>query len=388
MNPLKRLRRALSSSVSRRARPRRRLEIESLEQRLVLSGSLSINSVPITLNTPGPTSIAGTLNPGNEIAAYRIDGTAGEELQFHSVSISSTSGGWELIGENNQEVAGTSLGPDFNASLAATGPYYLELSGNNTTAIDYSFQITDLTTYPPIASSGFDTAHNGTLANGASTTFTFEAPAGLPVYFNNLGFSEPITATLTDPSNKTIFCSALFYGNAGPYVLTASGTYTLTLDNTSGASGTYDFNLLSLPSPATSLALGPTQTVSGTLSPGTHHGRLQFPRRGKRADLPGQSGRHRGLGQLATHRAGQRTDLQPQLVHRLRPALADRERDLLPAGRGQWVGAANYQFRLTDTAYSPLTFGSTINGTVTTPTRATSTASRARPANKLTSRSS
>ena len=158
MNPLKRLRRALSSSVSRRARPRRRLEIESLEQRLVLSGSLSINSVPITLNTPGPTSIAGTLNPGNEIAAYRIDGTAGEQLQFHSVSTSSTSGGWELIGENNQEVAGTSLGSDFNASLAATGPYYLELAGNTTTAIDYSFQITDLTTYPPIASSGFDTA--------------------------------------------------------------------------------------------------------------------------------------------------------------------------------------------------------------------------------------
>ena len=71
------------------------MELESLEQRLVLSGStLSVNSVPITLNTPGPTSVAGSLNPGTELVAYRFDGTAGEQLLFHNVSTSSTSGTW------------------------------------------------------------------------------------------------------------------------------------------------------------------------------------------------------------------------------------------------------------------------------------------------------
>lgn len=140
MNPLNRLRRALSASVSRRARTRRRLEIESLEERLVLSGSLSINSVAITLNTPRPTSVSSTLNPGDELA-YRIDGTASEQLQFHSVSTSSTNGAWELIGLNNQVVAGASLGTDFTANLTATGPCYLELVGNTTTAINSSFRI-------------------------------------------------------------------------------------------------------------------------------------------------------------------------------------------------------------------------------------------------------
>ena len=164
------------------------------------------------------------MNPGTELAAYRIDGTAGEQLQFHSVSTSSTSGSWELIGENNQQVAGAALGTDFDASLPATAPYYLELVGNITTAINYSFQITDLTTYPPIASSGFDAEHSGTLANGASTSFTFKAPAGLPVYFNSLGFSEPITATLTDPGSHNVFnYTPYYFGNTGPYLLTSSG---------------------------------------------------------------------------------------------------------------------------------------------------------------------
>ena len=64
-------------------------------------------------------------------------------------------------------------------------------------------------------------------------------------------------------------------------------------------------------------------------------------------------------------------DLRHQLHHRLRePALADRERDVLPAGRrAPRRRRLNYQFRLTDTAYAPLTFGTTIDGTVTNATQ-------------------
>jgi hypothetical protein len=142
---LKRRRRTFAASRSRRIRTRTRLEVDSLEQRVVLS-SLSINSVAITLNTSGPTSVAGTLSPGTEVGAYRFDGSAAETLQFHSVSTSSTNGNWYLYNENNQEVAGNNLGTDFSATLTVTGPYYLELVGNISTAINYSFQITDTST--------------------------------------------------------------------------------------------------------------------------------------------------------------------------------------------------------------------------------------------------
>src|SRR5271157_4351304 len=200
--------------------------IEELEPRTLLSETVSISSIAINLNTPGPTSISGALNPGDELAAYRIDGTAGEQLQFHSVSTSSTNGAWELIGENNHEVAGTSLGNDFTANLTATGPYYLELVGNSTTEIDYSFQVSDQASYPPPSSSGFNAEQTGTLASGASTSFTYTAPGGLPVYFNSLGFSEPMSATLTDAHSNNVFSYTPYYsGNKGPYLLPDSGSY-------------------------------------------------------------------------------------------------------------------------------------------------------------------
>ncbi len=79
--------RTTTSTRRRRRRPRVDILCESLESRTLLANpTVSINSVTITLNTPGPTSVSAALNPGNELAAYRIDGTAGEQLQFHSVS--------------------------------------------------------------------------------------------------------------------------------------------------------------------------------------------------------------------------------------------------------------------------------------------------------------
>ena len=62
----------------------------------------------------------------------------------------------------------------------------------------------------------------------------------------------------------------------GPYVLTTSGTYTLTLNNVSGGSAPLQLQHARMPQAATSLALGPTQTVSGTLNPGYTTGVYSF----------------------------------------------------------------------------------------------------------------
>src|SRR5271157_5313779 len=344
--------------------------IEGLESRTLLSETLSMSSIAINLNTPGPTSISGVLNPGNELAAYRIDGTIGERLQFHSVSTSTTNGSWLLEGENNQEVAGTGLGSDFTANLTATGPYYLELVGNTTAAISYSFQVTDLTTYPPIASSGFDVTQSGTLAASTSKSFSFQAPAGLPIYFNNLGFGGSISATLTDPNNSTVFSyNPGSSGNTGPYVLTTSGAYTLKLANGSGSSQNYSFNMLSLPGAATSLALGPTQTVTGTLNPGLGTAVYSFLGAAQERiflDNLTASGVSVNFvlikpddGQIFN--IGANSDGGPL-------SLTESGTYYLLA-IGSSSSPLNYGFRLTDTAYVPLTFGATTSGTVTTATQ-------------------
>ena len=360
-----------ANSRRRRRRPKTLPRIdfsyELLEPRTLLTPTVSIGGATIVLSTPGPTSISGNLNPGDELAAYRIDGTAGELLQFHSVSTSSTNGSWLLLGENNQEVARTSLGSDFTASLAATSPYYLELLGNTTSAISYSFQITDSTTYPPIASTGFGTAQSGTLAGSASTSFTFQASAGLPVYFDNLGFGGSVSATFTDPVASNLF--SYFPGtssNAGPYVLTKPGTYTLKLTNTSSSSQAYDFNMISLPASATSLALGPTVSSSGTLNPGNSTAVYSFQ---------GAAGQQLFFdNQTVAGTAVNFTLFKPdgsQVFNE--PASDDAIASLTESGTyyllvgGTSTSSTSYGFRLTDTAYVPLSFGTTINGTVTNP---------------------
>ena len=241
--------------------------------------SLSINSVTITLNTPGPTSVAGTLNPGNELAAYRIDGTAGEQLQFHSVSTSSTNGIWQLIGENNQEVGRHHArhrlqgDPDGHRPLLpGAGRQYLhrdQLFLPDHGLDDLPADRLEWLRHAAERHAGQRRIHDLHLQGPRGSARLLQQPG-----LQRADRSRRSPTPAATPSSAT---TPYYSGNAGPYVLTASGTYTLTLTNTSGASGTYDFNLLSLPSAATSLALGPTQTVSGTLSTGTHHHRLQLP---------------------------------------------------------------------------------------------------------------
>ncbi len=241
--------------------------------------------------------------------------------------------------------------------------------GTISTAINYSFQITDLTTYPPIASSGFDAVQTGTLSNGETKTFTFQAPAGLPVFFNNLGFTEPMGADLTAPGGATIFdYAASTSGNAGPYILTSSGAYTLTLNNTSGSSGTYDFDLLSLPSAATSLARA-TQTVSGMLTNGLSTTVYSFSgAAGERLFLDNQLTVN-GPGELALYKPDGSLAFGIGSSQDGGPLSLTENGTYYLLVEGTTSAALAYQFRLTDTAYSPLTFGSTTSGTVTTATQ-------------------
>ncbi len=357
-NTRKRMRRVLAG----RQRRRWRQQYEILEDRTLLTvPTASINDVSIVLTPPGPTSVSGSLNPGNAVTTYQIDGTSGERLLFHSVSTTSTNGSWLLLGEAGNEVAGNGIASDFTANLTTTGTYYLELVGNITGEIDYSFQVSDVSD-SPVPATGLGVPESGSLAGGDSATFTFTAPAGLPVYFNSLDRSfGPVSATLTDPGNKTIF-SSNGSDNEGPYVLTSSGTYTLTLNNSSGSSGTFSFDMLSLPAAATSLALGPTQAVAGTLTAGTNTQVFSFE---------GASGEHlfldneQNLGDPVYYRligpdGNQIFDIDSYSDSG--PLTLSERGTYYLLIDGESSSSINYQFRITDTAYSPLSFDTETTG--------------------------
>ncbi len=68
-------------------------------------------------------------------------------------------------------------------------------------------------------------------------------------------------------SSNTIFSYQPYY-NTGPYVLAASGTFTLKLTNTNASSsGTYDFNMLDLLTSATAPTLAWSRARRSTPEP-------------------------------------------------------------------------------------------------------------------------
>ena len=225
-----------------------------------------------TMLTPRttPTTVSGTITPGTGYAIYQFMGSTGETVNLTSDSFSSTSGNWFVVDPNDNQVATASFGTSFTATLAIPGLYTLVLAGSDSTDqnVTYSFDISE-TMPAQVIESGLPMTESGSLDAGDSISFTFTAPAGLPLYFNSLDRSYgPITAELVDPNNNTIFSSDYASSNEGPFILSVPGTYTLTLTSSdSSGSDPYSFVLESLADAATSLTIG--SVASGTLAPGT-----------------------------------------------------------------------------------------------------------------------
>ncbi len=115
----------------------------------------------------------------------------------------------------------------------------------------------------PVASSGFGTPHAGTVNANQTNSFTYTAPAGLPVYYDNLDASgQSLVVDLMDPTGTAVF-SVSETGDAGPFTLPSSGTYTLNVRGPGGASGNFNFRLLDL---TTSPTLPLNSVVSNTLA--------------------------------------------------------------------------------------------------------------------------
>src|SRR5205814_1340785 len=118
------------------------------------------------------------------------------------------------------------------------GTYVLILRGGNSGGpVAYRFQVNDVSD-APVAAAGFNVVHSGTLASGDQATFTFTAPAGLPVYFDSLSPS-PLHVEGRDPTGAVVL-SMNAGSNQALLGLPRSGTYTVTV---SGSGGSYSFRL-------------------------------------------------------------------------------------------------------------------------------------------------
>jgi hypothetical protein len=258
--PNRRQARALREASRRRPR---RPDVEAMEDRTLLS--ISVSDVSIIEGNPGPITISGTLEPGNETDSVRIRGRAGQRLFIDATSFSSNAGAWNLYDPYSRWVNGTTLGSDFKADLLLDGIYTLLLDGNAapTATINYSFQIADASD-APVTNTNFGTTFAGNIAAGQVATFNYNASAGTVIHFDSLDQDgDPINVQLRDPNNNVIWSQSAS-SDAGPIVLSRSGAYTLSVaGNGAGATGDYKFRVLDFAANSTPLTFGALTT--GTL---------------------------------------------------------------------------------------------------------------------------
>jgi len=217
----------------------------------------------VDLDTP----VVGQLDPGRSVVLLRLEGTAGQRL-FLDSSSTSTTADWALISASDQAVPGTSarLDRDIEVTLPVDGTYVLWLSGRGSSPLSYGFRIVTFET--PAKTFALNTEVTDSLSEpGERHVYTFEGTVGQRLFYDALDQdSDSTTVRLVSPEGAELFgVSANAETDRGLITLTQAGTYTLILDGTGQALGTYAFRLLDV---ADQDEVLPDTPTVGFLNPG------------------------------------------------------------------------------------------------------------------------
>lgn len=225
---------------------------------------LDLSGAPVL--TPG-SDTTGNLDLPLGTIAFRVAGTAGQRYfynglgtDFSNVTTRFFDTAANVLNALNYDNQST-FGP-----LTQTGDHFLLLTSNVTSQPTYHFRLLDMSAGPALT---FDTDTTGSLDTGKSAVvYHFTGTAGQALYYDGLPPSNAnIGATLVGPGDTQVFG---INGNndSAPFVLTQSGTYTLTIQANAPGATTYGFNLRST-APTISLGanvalnLGPTGDATG-----------------------------------------------------------------------------------------------------------------------------
>ncbi|AFY54222.1 RHS repeat-associated core domain protein [Rivularia sp. PCC 7116] len=205
-------------------------------------------------------AISGSLESGNEVDLYQITGTRGTILNFNLDAAAWSGANWVLYDPDNGILAQpSSNNPDFEVALPSDGLYTLAIVGNGTTAVNYSFQVTD-NSVAPIPITGTNVTVSGTVANvGDVDSYTFAASAGTLIWLDQLSnTSSSILANLKNPDGSYVFENRGTDNDFGVIRLDQTGEYTIeTFGASSSTTGNWQFQILELISDPRSSSFNP-----------------------------------------------------------------------------------------------------------------------------------
>ncbi|MGC9506255.1 MAG: putative Ig domain-containing protein, partial [Baaleninema sp.] len=219
-----------------------------------------------SLSLPFGQVVEGTLEGAGDRHMYEFTGGIGQSLFFDGLS-ADTSLTARLLGSGGHTILSISPDEDWSQPLTLTesGPYRLEIDGENTALGDYSFRLSDLSAVPSLP---LGESVSGTLSDSEVELYQIEGTAGQVLDFDWLWADNGVSWNLYGPGNQGL---ASRYGNSTSSdfeaTLPLDGRYTLAVDSSSSGENAYSFEVTDMATEAIATS-GLGQEFTGTLSSG------------------------------------------------------------------------------------------------------------------------
>ncbi|MEZ6044194.1 MAG: hypothetical protein R3C11_01140 [Planctomycetaceae bacterium] len=231
-------------------------------------------------------SNTGALSPANSTQAFKVSASAGDWLEL-GISITDIASFQTYDSRGNlindllvyHEGGSHYSGDGERWALPETGEYYIVLQGAiGETASSNSYDFSLDLYYPPISINknlSWNTPVSDTLINkGEEHEYFFQLPINSMLNFDSLTNNANIAWKILNSSSTQVAGSNFAAGDT-PASL-AAGDYTLVIDGTGAAIGSYSFQLNNLLTTSTYIAPSDTSSITGTLSPATSSLAYQF----------------------------------------------------------------------------------------------------------------
>lgn len=213
------------------------------------------------------TPTSGVLNPGLSDAIFRFAGTAHERVTYTNLLAPGAGdpfSAWSIYDASGNNVGVGSIGFNGSALLPSDGNYILVFQGQNTSttvAYNFSISLTPAQTLPLTLGQTI----NGTLNPGTRVDqYSFTGSAGQMLFFDGIKEGNTVFAQLTGPDGQAVVQLGTVDSDNGPFTLSLTGTYTLSIVGINSNSVTYSFRLIDVTT-APLVTLG--NTFTGTLGP-------------------------------------------------------------------------------------------------------------------------
>ena len=188
-----------------------------------------------------------------EVDQWQFDATAGQSIYIDFQQLSGGMLSIRLLAPDDTTLLSDSstaanLLDNGPLTLADTGTYTLEVTGDGSATPAYQFQLLAVPDPVTVPIDFGEVVDGEIVVPGEVDLYTFNATAGQKVFSDMLaGGTSYGRWTLTDPNGIQVYSDYLY--DHGVVELPQTGQYTLTVDGTGDRTGGYQFQLVAIPDP-------------------------------------------------------------------------------------------------------------------------------------------